>query len=117
MDPALRNPRLYAQLLRRVYDIGLIEYLESCICSTGVIFAHKKNGSPRLILDGDVFYNSKMLCDCLTLPAILGFVEICGLTTSVHLRVISVQAEYLYDLSFHGRQHSRVAGAALGSHC
>ena len=52
VDPALRNPRLYARLLRRLHDIGLVEYHATCICSVGVFFVYKKNGYLRLILDG-----------------------------------------------------------------
>ncbi|CAK0822697.1 unnamed protein product, partial [Prorocentrum cordatum] len=46
-DPALRNPRLYKMVVRRLMSAGLVDFSSSAECYVG-----KKNGSLRMILDG-----------------------------------------------------------------
>ncbi|CAK0826016.1 unnamed protein product [Prorocentrum cordatum] len=52
IDPALRNPKLYIQLLRILERRNLIDYYADKACSVGVFFVYKKSGKLRLILDG-----------------------------------------------------------------
>ncbi|CAK0871377.1 unnamed protein product, partial [Prorocentrum cordatum] len=52
IDPALRNPKLYIQLLRILERRNLIDYYSDKACSVGVFFVYKKSGKLRLILDG-----------------------------------------------------------------
>ncbi|CAK0856156.1 unnamed protein product [Prorocentrum cordatum] len=51
-DPALRNPKLYIQLLRVLERRNLIDYYADKARSVGVFFVYKKSGKLRLILDG-----------------------------------------------------------------
>ncbi|CAK0903427.1 unnamed protein product, partial [Prorocentrum cordatum] len=51
-DPALRNPRLYATVVRRLMSAGLVDFSSSAECYVGMFFVRKKNGSLRMILDG-----------------------------------------------------------------
>ncbi|CAK0887025.1 unnamed protein product, partial [Prorocentrum cordatum] len=52
IDPALRNPKLYIQLLRILERRNLMDYYADKACSVGVFFVYKKSGKLRLILDG-----------------------------------------------------------------
>ncbi|CAK0849158.1 unnamed protein product [Prorocentrum cordatum] len=52
IDPALRNPKLYIQLLRILERRNLIDYYADKACSVGVFFVYKKSGKLRPILDG-----------------------------------------------------------------
>ncbi|CAK0827570.1 unnamed protein product, partial [Prorocentrum cordatum] len=51
-DPALRNPRLYRMVVRRLMSAGLVDFSSSAECYVGMFFVRKKNGSLRMILDG-----------------------------------------------------------------
>ncbi|CAK0864825.1 unnamed protein product, partial [Prorocentrum cordatum] len=51
-DPALRNPRLYRMVARRLMSAGLVDFSSSAECYVGMFFVRKKNGSLRMILDG-----------------------------------------------------------------
>ncbi|CAK0808579.1 unnamed protein product [Prorocentrum cordatum] len=43
-DPALRNPRLYATVARRLMNAGLVDFSSSAECYVGMFFVRKKNG-------------------------------------------------------------------------
>ncbi|CAK0843088.1 unnamed protein product [Prorocentrum cordatum] len=51
-DLALRNPRLYAEVVRWLQDAGLVDFHSAAECNVGLFFVRKKSGQLRMILDG-----------------------------------------------------------------
>ncbi|CAK0860328.1 unnamed protein product, partial [Prorocentrum cordatum] len=51
-DPALRNPKLYVQLLRILERRNLLGFYKDKCCNVGAFSVCKKSGKLRLILDG-----------------------------------------------------------------
>ena len=51
LDPALRNPKTMRNLVKKLFEAGVITFRRKCRCKVGLFFVVKKDGMLRMVVD------------------------------------------------------------------